>query len=57
VTKMEPEIVVRDELGHLRRELVGEAKSPSEKALLLVALELAELRNTLESLLCHASHK
>ena len=45
------ENVLREEIDDLRRHLINEATSPSEKALVLVALEVAELRNTLESLL------
>jgi len=41
--------LLRDQLVHLRRELINDAKTPNERALLLVALELAELRNTIES--------
>jgi hypothetical protein len=52
---MEPESVLRDELGDLRRHLLNEATSPSEKALLLLTLEVAELRRTLESFLAERS--
>ena len=47
----ETESLRRKELEDLKSEVMSEATSPSEKAMLLVALEVAELRHTLESLL------
>jgi hypothetical protein len=46
---------LRDEMGDLRQHLINEATTPSEKALLLIALEVAELRKTLAHLVASGS--
>lgn len=53
--RLELEAFFRDEIGDLRRLLINEAITPSEKALLLIALELSELRKTLAELLARDS--
>jgi hypothetical protein len=52
---MELEAFLRDEIGELRQHLINEATTPSEKALLLIALEVAELRKTLAHLVTNGS--
>jgi len=52
---MELDAFLRDEIGDLRQLLINEATTPSEKALLLIALEIAELRKMLADLVTRGS--
>jgi replicative superfamily II helicase len=53
--RLELEAFLRDEIGDLRRLLINEAITPSEKALLLIALEVSELRKTVAELVASGS--